>query len=400
MKKLLKQLIFVCLIAAFGATWAQGASLRLNSPFYTELKNKFQSSSYITSDPGTNRFHVMLFYMPNSNEYQDSGAKVSKVNAVALYLYHMYVTSAAYNFNAAPGKLTTNYIGVTDGLDHIKSKFDVSEVDDFYNSNKQEIKKVLASFFQNVSLKNLGLQVAYNTRDAKNDAVEKAFLQTLKNSNTFKGVQYLFPKYHKTGKSISAEVKALQQKWMNQALAEIKDKIALYEQNMGVDVVAGKYVTDMHYYYRPAQDECAVCTYYTCRRICQEVDKTKAQFGQVRIYTVEARPKTGGTLLSSERNKKQFTLANGSVAKDWGYHQATLVVYSKKGSRVAVGVIDKFLFKEPVSLDTWAKRFDQPSTRLSIKLFMRNKSVEKNVAKPEGYQGSSARVRGRSYQRL
>lgn len=410
MKKLVKQLIFVCLLATFSATWAQGASLRLNSPFYTGLKNKFQHSSYITSDPGNNRFYVMLFFAPDSQKYGDVGFWESvwnevvsptdeKIYALSLYLYHMYVTSAAYGAATAPKKLNTNYLGVTDGLDHIRIGFDANKAEAFYESNKKEIKEQLAEFFKNISLKNLGLQATYNVNDAKNDAVEKAFLQTLKNSQVAKKNYYLFPAYSKVGNTLSAKEKARQQQWMNQGLADINGLVYLYSHVQGGDYIAGKTRTDKSYYCRPAQDECAACTYYTCRRICQEAEKAKKKFNQFRIYTLEARPKTGKTLFSSERNKKQFTLANGTVANDWGYHRATLVVY-RNSSGFSVAVIDKFLFKHPVALNEWLQRFNQAETRLSIKLFMRSKEVEKSIAAPERQHGNTFTVHGTDYQLL
>lgn len=410
MKKLLKQLFFVCLLATFGATWAQGASLRLNSPFYTGLKNKFQHSSYITSDPGNNRFYVMLFFAPDSQKYGDVGFWESvwnevvsptdeKIYALSLYLYHMYVTSAAYGVATAPKKLNTNYLGVTDGLDYIRIGFDANEAESFYESNKEEIKKQLAKFFKNISLKKLGLQATYNVNDAKNDAVEKAFLQTLKNSQVAEKNYYLFSAYSKVGNSLSAKEKARQQQWMNQGLKDINGLVCLYSHVQGGDYIAGKTRTDKSCYCRPAQDECAACTYYTCRRICQEAEKAEKQFNQFRLYTLEARPKTGRTLFSSGRNKKQFALANGTVAKDWGYHRATLVVY-RNSSGFSVAVIDKFLFKHPVPLNEWLKRFDSCSTRLSIKLFMRNESVEENVVKPDHRKGNTVTVHGRNYQLL
>ena len=104
-------------------------------------------------------------------------------------------------------------------------------------------------------------------------------------------------------------------------------------------------------------------------------------------------------MFSSGRNKKQFALANGTVAKDWGYHRATLVVY-RNSSGFSVAVIDKFLFKHPVPLNEWLKRFDSSSTRLSIRLFMRSKEVEKSIAAPERQQGNTVTVHGRNYQLL
>ena len=402
MKKL-KQ--FFILSGTLGLLGVSAQAQRLTSPFYTQLKSKMAGSVFAQKNPGLNRLAWMRYYPVSNRVVEPVGTwerigywfdSSDIVSAMAGYLYQMYISAAVYGETQAPAHLDENYFGALDTFEHMRDSFNVQDSLSFYNSHKKEIKARLANYFSQARLPK------YNADDLKNDYVEAAFLNTLKNSAGKTGRAGCTLARAKWTASIPAEDKAFFKKYMQASLQELSRQVVLYEDiapNLEVlDKTAGRYNSSAKQYsYRPATDECAACTYASCRKICRAVvtQVNGRSNSNLRLYEVTMRSQKNRYLTAAD-GKMNFVSPDGQKYPQWEYHAATLAVSRRSGQFVPV-VIDKFLFKEPVEFSAWLKKFDTKTTVMYLTPFRLRETDEKRIVSPDSRQGKNIVKDGRTY---
>ena len=378
---------------------------RLSSPFYARLKQKMAGSVFAQKNPGLNRLAWMRYYPVSSKVFSEVGTweRISYwfdssdiVSAVAGYLYQMYISSAVYGKAVAPARLDENYFGVLDTFEHMRDRFDARNGVEFYRKHKKDIKARLANYFRQAHLP------AYDENDTKNDLVEEAFLNTLKNSAAQNGRAGFALAPAKWTGNIPAQEKDRFNKYMQASLQELSRQVVLYEENAAsldvLDKTAGRYASgSKEYLYRPASEECAACTYDSCRKICRAVaGQTGARSdSSLRLYRITMRSQKG-RYVTAANGTDRFVSPDGKKYPQWEYHAAALAVSQKNGQFVPV-VIDKFLFKEPVEFAAWLKKFDPKTTVMYLTPFRLSEADEKRLVRPDSRKGKTIVKNGRTY---
>ena len=396
---------FIILVCTLGLLGVSAQAQRLSSPFYTRLKNKMAGSVFAQKNPGLNRLAWMRYY-PVSNQIFEAPGTWERVgywfdssdivSAMAGYLYQMYISAAVYGRVETPARLDENYFGALDAFEHMRDRFDVRGGVNFYRKHRKEIKARLANYFRQARLP------AYDTEDPKNDFVEEAFLITLKNSSNSNGRAGFTLARAKWTSAIPTQEKAFFKKYMQASLQELSRQVVLYEENAAgfdaLDKTAGRYnSSSKQYLYRPASEECAACTYDSCRKICRAVvtQVNGRSASNLRLYEITMRSQKGRYLVSAD-GKTNFVSPDGQKYPQWEYHAATLAVSQRGGQFIPV-VIDKFLFKEPVGFSTWLKKFDVKTTVMYLKPFRLNEAEEKQIVSPDKRVGKNIVKGGRTY---
>ena len=189
---------------------------------------------------------------------------------------------------------------------------------------------------------------------------------------------------------------------MQASLQELSRQVVLYEENAPsldvLDKTAGRYnSSSKQYLYRPATDECAACTYDSCRKICRAVvgRKNTRSTSTLRLYEITMRSQKGEYLVSAD-GKNNFVSPDGQKYPKWQYHAAALAVIRRGGQFVPV-VIDKFLFTEPVEFSAWLKKFDSKTTVMYLKPFRLREADEKRLVRPDSRKGKNIVKNGRTY---
>uniref|UniRef100_UPI003D11BA20 protein-glutamine glutaminase family protein n=1 Tax=Candidatus Avelusimicrobium fimicolum TaxID=3416216 RepID=UPI003D11BA20 len=241
-----------------------------------------------------------------------------------------------------------------------------------------------------------------NVDDLKNDYVETAFLNTLKNSAGKNGRAGFVLARAKWTASVPGTEKNFLKKYMQASLQELSRQVVLYEENAPsldvLDKTAGRYnSSSKQYLYRPATDECAACTYDSCRKICRAVvgRKNTRSTSTLRLYEITMRSQKGEYLVSAD-GKNNFVSPDGQKYPKWQYHAAALAVIRRGGQFVPV-VIDKFLFTEPVEFSAWLKKFDSKTTVMYLKPFRLREADEKRLVRPDSRKGKNIVKNGRTY---
>ena len=402
MKHMKRFFIFICTLGLLGVS---AQAQRLTSPFYTQLKSKMAGSVFAQKNPGLNRLAWMRYYPVSNRVVEPVGTwerigywfdSSDTVSAMAGYLYQMYISASVYGATQAPARLDENYFGALDAFEHMRDSFNVQDSLDFYRSHKKEIKARLANYFSQARLPK------YNADDLKNDYVEAAFLNTLKNSAGKNGRAGFTLARAKWTASIPAQEKAFFKKYMQASLQELSRQVVLYEENAAsldvLDKTAGRYnSSSKQYLYRPATDECAACTYASCRKICRAVvgRKNARSASNLRLYEITMRPQKGEYLAAAD-GKTNFISPDGKKYPQWQYHAAALAVARRDGKFVPV-VIDKFLFKEPAEFSAWLKKFDAKTSVMYLKPFRLRAADEKRLVSPDGRKGKNIVKDGRTY---
>ncbi len=402
MKSIKRFFIFVCTLGLLGVS---AQAQRLSSPFYTQLKQKMAGSVFAQKNPGLNRLAWMRYYPVSTQVFDEVGTwermtywfdSSDIISAMAGYLYQMYISASVYGAAQAPARLHANYVGALDAFEHMRDRFNVQDSLDFYRSHKKEIKARLADYFRQAHLPK------YNVDDLKNDYVETAFLNTLKNSAGKNGRAGFVLARAKWTASVPGTEKNFFKKYMQASLQELSRQVVLYEENAPsldvLDKTAGRYnSSSKQYLYRPATDECAACTYDSCRKICRAVvgRKNTRSTSTLRLYEITMRSQKGEYLVSAD-GKNNFVSPDGQKYPKWQYHAAALAVIRRGGQFVPV-VIDKFLFTEPVEFSTWLKKFDSKTTVMYLKPFRLREADEKRLVRPDSRKGKNIVKNGRTY---
>ncbi len=387
MKKYYYLLLGVFLLSS-GSLFAEGQSTELHTPFSKKLEAAVQKNTQVQQNPGVGRLGFMRFYFPNNTVEQEPGfwarfqgcSDDTLVRAQAIYLYNMYVSTAAYKEDI-PSSLTVNYVGVLDGFSKCARGFDVKDSVSFYKKHRTEIKSLLKQFFARRGLP------AYQPNDIQNDVREKAFLNLLANTLALEG---RFPVYRATKNvrlngPFNQQDVALLRQFLQRALAVGRNKVISFEnrQIFGPQIdtpiahMKAKNTVTCH----PVNEECAACSYVLGREMCAEISAKHRNWGLMRIYRVVAQPLNG--VLKTASGENRFTLADGKKAEPWGYHVATLVIMNLDGKYTPY-VVDKFLAGSgPISPAAWFQKFSTRGTIFRIMPFQRNASSE-NLIQDKG----------------
>ncbi len=296
--------------------------------------------------------------------------KKDKVKAVAAYLYNIYVTDAVYKKTLPPSKLDFNYIGVLDylyrmaGLEH--------NYPQFYADNRQDIKEQLAEMFKQK------LNVAYNTADSSNTALEKLFIQTLHRSKDSKRrYGYTAAAGTLTQQAASDELVAQLKRQLAVNKAKNNKLVSTYKEVDMMAVMDHAKTNTVQHYYRPVNEECAVCTYSFCRDICAALPAKYDEWRIVKVYTVFAYPQNGEFVKTAQNTDKFTDPATHKIYPQWDYHAASLLVLNK-GHQVVYIMVDPMLLAQPAPLAKWAQLF-AADTNYLIGPFRRNEGIEKQI---------------------
>ena len=379
------------------------AQMSYQTPFSVRLAAEMSQRFRLDVSPGTDRLRAMLFYPPDNHMQQMPsfwkrlfGSKEitqQQENAVAFFLFNMYVSTAAYQEDI-PDELTLDYLGVLDGFSKCREMFAPSRVDDFYTHHRLAIKERLAEFFKRSHLAEYVVSSPYN------DKRERAFLRLLQTAParlnrpgyTWKGTTRMRASMRREDRERLADL-------IRQSLAEGENKVVTFKvprvQLESVDnpLLSSKNGTNR--LYRCVNDECAYCSYLLGKKFCQGIDSSYANWGVSRLYKITAYP-TAGQFLTPNQGER-FKLADGGQASAWYYHTATLVVMNLDGHYTPL-VADTFLAgDEPVALETWAQHFASQKTYFQVDVFERNRVVESAIVEPSARRGDKVVVDGHLY---
>lgn len=380
--RLLKNLLFsVFLLLPCGYLQAEESAVSFHTPFSKKLENQMQKNGQVRANPGMGRFAFMRFYFPTNTVREEPGvwAKLkgcetdTLVRAQAIYLFNMYVSTAAYKEDV-PGSLTVDYVGVLDGFHRCANGFAVKDAVSFYQKHQREIQALLKQFFDRRGLS------GYEMNRLDNQAREKAFLKVLVNSVV---ADKKYPGYRAsgasrlTGANNGVEVNILKD-FLQRALRNGSNKFVFFEQREvfgpEFDTPIAHQKVQTHTICRGANEECAACSYLLGREMCAEITAKHRNWGLMRIYRITAKPMRGG--LKAADRSGHFTLANGKKSVPWDYHVATLVLMNLDGKYTPY-VIDKFLAGfNPISPNAWFSKFALSETFFLITPFERTEQME------------------------
>ncbi len=370
--------------------------------FFKKLSAQISGSSVLRENPGMNRLRWMRFYFPTMSVSERNGfweqvykslSQADRQRALAVYLYQMYISSAAYG-GEIPSQLTVNYLGVLNSLERLEVSFDLRKSLSFYEKNKKEIKQWLARFFKEAQLP------AYQPENPQNDVWERAFLKTLQNSVMIAGrVGYVLdsPRWQAT---LSEQDKIWLLRIQQQVKENAREKVVLYEevflQSGMLDKASGHFSRRVKkYLYRPAYQECAACSYLTCTQVCKQLQRTSLKdWGNMQLYQLQMYPKAGGVLKSE--NGAYFSAPGGRIYPEWRYHEAVLVILNHHGRYIPV-VLDKFLSAEPIAFSEWLTKFNQQETLLYAYPFKRWSDTEERLVRPDQTENGRIVKNGRFY---
>ncbi len=343
----------------------------------------FAPSSQMAQEPSIWKTLVSLF----SSEDEEA-----KQQAIANYIYNMYIIEAAAGFKNAPTiRLDTAYIGALDPI--YRSAFrNAHEIQDFYIDNLKEINNFLYSAFA----QKMGLR--YNPSDKENNRWQSLYIQALVYTyNTTKSFAYLPGKGGLSSKELSRirmdqlkrQIKA--NNYKNHNLSVLYEEIDPMQAIDMYSRVGGK-GSAKKYTYRPLSEECAACTYSFCKDICAATQNKYGTHKLFRVYEIYAYPESN--FLKNVQGKERFNKPGGGTYPEWYYHAAALLVFEDSGS-LSFTVVDTLLSAEPISFEAWINMFYKPTTHFTIKPFIRNKNTEKNIKNnkdiPSNYQPHQVR---------
>ena len=369
--------IFLFLVAP---SFADEQTTPARTSFSQQLERAIQANSYVQQNPGMGRLAFMRFYFPINTVKQEPGFwqmtgncdTNTLIRAQAIYLYNMYISTAAYRVDV-PQILTVDYLGALDGFSQCANGFEIKNSVSFYQKHRVEIKKLLQKFF--AVYKSLP---AYQVNNNQNDMREKAFLNLL--SNTF-AFSKRFPVYRAsrttrlTGSSNQQDVGILKQ-LLQRSLAKGRNKTITFEERAFEDGPRGPR-TKITKTCRPVNEECAACSYMFGKEVCAEIAATHRNWGFMRMYRVEAKPKD--FYLKTAAGSQQFTLANGKKAPNWAYHVATLVIMNLDGKYTPYMVDNLLGGSNPMTPNAWFQKFSLADTYFNIKPFQRLEVSEKRL---------------------
>lgn len=376
-------IVVLGMILGFGGiSFADEQAAEIHSSFSIQLEKAVQSRASIKQNPGMGRFGLMRYYFPNNQIHKDPGFwarwggcdEDTLVRSQAVYLYNMYVSTAAYKVDI-PRSLTVDYVGVLDSFNQCANGFSVRDSVSFYRKHRGQIQSLLREFFARQKLP------AYRVNDAKSAQREEGFLNLLARTPALKEK---FPVYQAVGTSrltrnFNSQDVAILQNFVRRSLAVGKNKKVTFTEidplssALDTPLSNGKITRTVE---RSANEECAACSYLLGREMCQQIACKHRNWGSMRIYRVEVRDNKSW-YLKTATGSKNFTLANGKKASPWEYHVATLVIMNLDGAYTPY-ILDPLLAGDkPLSPNAWFRKFDLTNAFFLIQPFSRSAAAEK-----------------------
>ena len=379
------------------------AQTSYRTPFSAALEAQVAQQPGMQQNPGMSRLRLLRFYQPTNEVYQKPGLlrywlggkerTREQETAVALYLFNMYISTAAYREDM-PQRLTLDYLGALDGFSKCDEMFDLKKMGDFYTRHRAAIQAQLADYFKR------GRLPEYEIYSVENEKRERGFLQLLATGPS-KGN---WPGYVWTGATrlSSAAYRADKEKvgqMLQQSLTEGANKVVTYTvpqmqwENLDNPLATPKHGVDR--LYRCVNDECAYCSYWLGKNFCEQLAVSREGWKWVRLYKITAYPTAGEFLYPAQGDR--FALASGEKSSPWFYHTAILVVMNVNGRHVPL-VADKFLAgEEPVLLEKWLQNFRTEKTYFTVEVFERNQTMEDAISEPSARRGEDVIVDGQVY---
>lgn len=340
----------------------------------------------LTASPQTAlslRFARMRFYPPRNTVYEDpsfwgnlfTSHTHAKEYSLAIYLFNMYVSTKIYNVKI-PTQLTLNFLGVLDGISFRNIPFEAEDVLSFYQDHKQNIQRQIASFF---AQSNIG-------KYPRSQSFEETCLRTLQKAPLYqKKPGYLKPAQSRLKAPILQNDKELLSAAWTLAKQNMAQKAVLFNVREAIpdnfDTKLANNTASYQHLYRWVQDECNYSSYWLGKYLTQISQNHKKDWGNLRIYMLTARPKTGTYLKPAQGNR--FKLANGKQASKWQYHTVILAVSNATPHTYTPIVMDSFLGGDKLlTLDEWLAFFSA-NTVFFAQPFTRSKTVEKAIQEPQ-----------------
>lgn len=389
---------FVCLCAV--SVWAEGS---FRTPFSNALERLIRNKASVAGNPGMGRLVFMRYYPPSDKMPEEDGFFVKlfgigktdrEAHCTAVYLFNMYVSTAAYGEDV-PSRLTTDYLGVLDSLGSCRTLYKAADAEKFYEENKQEIKKEMVPFFNYI-------HAAYNPEEPANDRRELAFMRLLARTPWYRSRPAYYASLASRLKgSVSKTDARFVEEQLRRSLAQNRNKVVTFERasvrGEDLDSKIGVKSSHVERTYRCVNDECEYCGYEMGKLICRTARKAPSGGREyMRVYKITAAPLQAGNSLRPARGNR-FKLASGAAAAKWNYHTATLLVIKHNGTYAPV-VADPFLAGgKTVSLNEWMKAFSLSNTMFYVVPFERSQEVEDAIKTVESRQGSSVRADGQTY---
>ena len=362
--------------------YAQTAGIR--TEFAARLEQSMQRYAVVRQNPAMGRMFFTRFYIAVDNVQKKPGfwAKLTKcdtgvlIDAYAIYLFNMYVSTAAFREDM-PEKLTVDYIGALDAFYQCPTGFNVKGSNAFYKKYRAVIQQTLREFFAQSQLASYQVNLKENTRR------EEAFIALLARNNAIDGK---YPVYVPTAEPtrFHAPVRenelALLKEALQKSLKKGESKGMRFEESdplasMDYSVVNRNAKRTVCH---PANEECSACSYLLGQELCAKIAAREKNWNFVRLYSTIAHSATSHPLRTAS-GEINFTLADGTKAKPWDYHEAILVVMKTDG-RYTPYVIDKFLAgEEPVSPRMWFAKFSPMETAFLIKPYRREEKMENRL---------------------
>ena len=359
------------------------AALFLTLPLYTQsFKEQLSKNIAPVSDKYLTKTYGFTpsWQLPQEPSVWDSFTslftsqeKEEKQQALAQYIYNMYIIEAAKGTNAA--YLDTSYTGALDPI--YRSAFkNAAELEKFFNDNQQQINSLLKEYFAK------NLKLVYNDTDKHNKQTSWKYIQILSATyNENKKFSYMPGTGGLNNTQLDKARKAQLSAMIKDNKATNDNLAVIYENTDPFDMLDNATRTGAHnfakqYTYRPLKEECSACSYTFCKDICAVAKDRYGQYQILRLYQVYAYPKSG--YLKDKQGKDRFANSTGDLYPQWDYHSASLLIFVQNGG-LNFTVIDNFLTDGPVQFEDWINLFDKDNTFFTLLPFSRNAATEKSI---------------------
>ena len=342
-------------------------------------------------------FKYMRYYPPSTQIAQEPGwweqwfssnSDDQHRQALAVYLFNMFVLSRSYRPAASP-VLDLNALGVLDGFMLCREPFDFEQAGRFYRENYEQVHAWLTHYLHQYKGPGPAPKEQEYTR-----WVELLAAQPQRAKQVF----YTWPASERLHVPVAEPVKQKLVPFIRQAGQLGKQQVVVYDEpDLSLDNFDHRIGNNRAYRkrtYRWAGEECYYSSYLTARLLSAAGVANPKQWPGIRIYLLTVVPKNGEFLKSAQAER--FTLADGQKSLAWRYHTAVLVIMPYGGDYVSV-VLDSFLGgNEPVALHRWLEHFkEQPL--IKVVPFRRNEITENALKIPQKTEGTTVWVDGTAY---
>ncbi len=362
---------FAASLSAGGFKESLAEALAPSADKYLLFTQGFTPSSRLQKEPSFWDGLISCFSSSDREEKQE---------AVAQYIYNMYIIDAAKGLSLPQPMIDTSYTGALDPI--YRSDFkNGAEIKNFYYKNLDAINAKIGLFFSQKRFLN------YNPKDEKILKQQSDYINMLVNTyNKNKAFSYNYGPAALSRQELTSAKKSLLKKYISDNNKINKDLSVIYEHTDPIKMldnatrVGGSAVSAKSYTYRPLSQECAACSYSFCKHICDATQSGYSLYKLLRVYEIYAKPSTG--LLKNAKGRREFFSPQGEKYPSWDYHAAVLLVFEEE-SALSFTVVDTLLSEEPVSYENWLAFFDRADTFFTITPFIRRASVEKTFLPTE-----------------